>query len=300
MPLAKRPAQASAKKPAGTHVKAPVPRKKPGGKVGGKASAAARADGAPGVSTCAKPSDRAIGSLTLSEDGVCFIGQALWQGTLGSVQQRVDSKVSEILRVIDERIADDAMDREQFKEVVCRDGGRLDIRYGMDEAVLLELAEAGAWMSVVREYLGDSAVLLFSGVVLALGNLDGSDAQGQAWHSDGGHLYEHVDLPCHCLNVFVPLVDLDASNGPTEFILGSHRLKAGPAGGGHCSVLSSRCHAGTAIVFDYRIKHRGSPNKTPSQRPMLYFTYCKPWFIDHQNHRSQASIFERAPQAAAP
>lgn len=230
---------------------------------------------------------------------MCFVKRALSGDALSGVQEKVDGKVSEILAVIDGRIADGNMDCEQFREVVCRDGGRLDIRYGMDEAVFLELANTGAWMSLVRGCLGDDAVLLFSGVVLALGNLDGSEAQGQSWHSDGGHLYDDVDLPCHCLNVFVPLVDLDTLNGPTEFILGSHRVKPKLAGQSNGSVLSSRCHAGTAIVFDYRIKHRGSANQTQSQRPMLYFTYSKPWFVDHQNHRSRVSIFESAPQGVA-
>ena len=43
----------------------------------------------------------------------------------------------------------------------------------------------------------------------------------QAWHSDGPHLSATADLPCHCLNVFVPLVDVTACNGPTEIRPGS-------------------------------------------------------------------------------
>lgn len=29
-------------------------------------------------------------------------------------------------------------------------------------------------------------------------------------------------LSCHCLNVFIPLVDINEQNGPTEFKPGSH------------------------------------------------------------------------------
>ena len=29
-------------------------------------------------------------------------------------------------------------------------------------------------------------------------------------------------LPCHCLNVFIPLVDINPCNGPTEIKPGSH------------------------------------------------------------------------------
>ena len=77
-------------------------------------------------------------------------------------------------------------------------------------------------------------------------------ANEQLWHTDGEHLYTSEDkfkcwsnndnssnatffdknsemsnipqdiLPAHCINVFVPLVDVDATNGATEFCLGSH------------------------------------------------------------------------------
>ena len=77
-------------------------------------------------------------------------------------------------------------------------------------------------------------------------------ANEQLWHTDGEHLYSSENhfncwkndgnssndsffnknfeenqipkdiLPAHCINVFVPLVDVDATNGATEFALGSH------------------------------------------------------------------------------
>ena len=31
-------------------------------------------------------------------------------------------------------------------------------------------------------------------------------------------------LPCHCLNVFIPLIDIGIENGPTEFRPGSQLL----------------------------------------------------------------------------
>ena len=77
-------------------------------------------------------------------------------------------------------------------------------------------------------------------------------ANEQLWHTDGEHLFSSENqfkcwgkdgnssetpffnedtkgkrvpediLPAHCINVFVPLVDVDATNGATEFCLGSH------------------------------------------------------------------------------
>ena len=93
--------------------------------------------------------------------------------------------------------------------------------------------------------------LTFNGCLFSL-----PGANEQLWHTDGEHLFssegeefscwgnngdknDNVDffdrtlkaqggaannqiLPAHCINVFVPLVDVDATNGATEFCIGSH------------------------------------------------------------------------------
>ena len=100
------------------------------------------------------------------------------------------------------------------------------IRHHTDKEPLRSLATGGAWMSTIQVILGVDVVLLFCGVVLARGNVNGGI--DQAWHQDGGHLFEEGEhLPCHCLNVFVPLVDITEQNGPTQFVLGSHHRSFG-------------------------------------------------------------------------
>ena len=89
--------------------------------------------------------------------------------------------------------------------------------------------------------------LTFNGCLFSL-----AGANEQLWHTDGEHLFSSENqfkcwgkdgnssetsffnedikgkrvpadiLPAHCINVFVPLVDVDATNGATEFCLGSH------------------------------------------------------------------------------
>ena len=85
--------------------------------------------------------------------------------------------------------------------------------------------------------------LNFNGVLFSL-----PGAKEQLWHTDGEHLftsesdfqcwssnsYSSEDkaffyknntqsiLPAHCINVFIPLVDVGPENGATEFCLGSH------------------------------------------------------------------------------
>merc|ERR1712238_487467 len=83
-------------------------------------------------------------------------------------------------------------------------------------------------------------------------------------------------LPCHCLNVFVPLVDMAPELGPTEFVPYSHfeygvspYQTAAPCGRG-----------GQAVIMDFRLKHRGLANRsTNTPRPLLYITYVKPDFV---------------------
>ena len=93
-----------------------------------------------------------------------------------------------------------------------------------------------------------------------------------AWHADGPHLFEQgPTLPAHALNVFLPLVDLTAQNGPTQFAPGSHVRGQEHAGGGVGSEFDEGeadgedgegsgktrtffARSGDAIIFDYRVR----------------------------------------------
>lgn len=131
------------------------------------------------------------------------------------------------------------------------------------------------WLQLVRHLIGESARLCHVGVIVAL-----SDAVGQQWHSDGDHVDDDLQLPPHALNVFVPLVDVSADNGATEFAPGSHLDWNDP----RKVVLEAT--AGDAIVFDWRLKHRGLANRVTQPRPLLYLTYALPWFVDRYNFSS--------------
>ncbi|OEU17928.1 hypothetical protein FRACYDRAFT_238358 [Fragilariopsis cylindrus CCMP1102] len=93
----------------------------------------------------------------------------------------------------------------------------------------------------------------------------------QKWHADGGHLFSQAQqdqllppgftLPPHCINVFYPLVDLTQENGPTEFRIGSHRRRDNVEDKALKEVeFPLLCPAGGAVLFDYRIQHRGRAN----------------------------------------
>ena len=90
----------------------------------------------------------------------------------------------------------------------------------------------------------------------------------QSWHADGGHTSLTSHLPCHVFNVFLPLVDVPLSMGPTELRPGSHvytrdltrmmllaKIKKTLR-----DVVVPELKRGDGLLFDYRILHRGRAN----------------------------------------
>ena len=99
--------------------------------------------------------------------------------------------------------------------------------------------------------------------------------------------------PPHSLVVFLPLCDLNETNGPTSFLPGSHQrwtaaaLEAessapGSSSAGAPAILD--VDAGDAIVFDSRTQHAGGANRSQHARPILYLVFARPWF-DEAMHR---------------
>ena len=122
----------------------------------------------------------------------------------------------------------------------------------------------------------------------------------QSWHADGGHLSLSEHLPCHCMNIFLPLVDVTQEMGPTELRPQSHYLTRNLAP----MMLAARCRKtlqtpvapllrrGDALCFDYRILHRGLRNSQPcTDRVFLVVTVSRPFFRDILNFPSR-SVFQ--------
>jgi ectoine hydroxylase-related dioxygenase (phytanoyl-CoA dioxygenase family) len=179
-----------------------------------------------------------------------------------------------------------SLHRVDFREIVKRDGGRVDMRYNLEQSPYTD--SRISYNSIVFPFMkhllgGEDVSLLYMGVMFAQQQ---SAESHQKWHGDGGQLFTGSDaghLPAHCINVFIPLVDLIDENGPTEFAVGTH--VAGKFGEDQ-NKFSVCCDAGSAVIFDYRIKHRGAANKCPTDRPVLYMAYSRPWFKDVGNSRS--------------
>ena len=84
--------------------------------------------------------------------------------------------------------------------------------------------------------------------------------------------------------------------GPTEFALGTHRLghslPEALAAGTAPAYTPLLAPAGSAVVFDYRVWHRGLPNRqAAAHRHVCYVVVARPWWRDQHNHLHTASIF---------
>uniref|UniRef100_A0A0G4ICR6 PHD-type domain-containing protein n=1 Tax=Chromera velia CCMP2878 TaxID=1169474 RepID=A0A0G4ICR6_9ALVE len=111
----------------------------------------------------------------------------------------------------------------------------------------------------------------------------GQGGSGSGASGSGGGKGEGVprhEAP-YALNVFLPLVNVRRDVGPTEFHPGSHFLWNYWGGGDEWAneqrgaPEAPLLKAGDALVFDYRILHRGLGNRSGIVRPVIYLTYCR-------------------------
>jgi hypothetical protein len=231
------------------------------------------------------------GVALLREYGVCHIDTALgceYAQELCGVAEDIAHRLHEKIVVAegDEELAATSVFR--YAECSQRCAGRLDFREGMDAAPFSDdtLIYHPLWFPMIQAMLGADAELLTAGVVVSQ-PLETPTALN--WHTDGPHLYAEtgVQLPAHCINVMVPLVDVSEEVGPTEYIPGSHTLEGAQSyrlQGNHDNVVNfceegMKIIAGSATLFDYRLVHRGRANCSATQRrPLLYLTYGRAWF----------------------
>jgi len=202
-----------------------------------------------------------------------------------------------------------------YMEIVQRSPGRWDVpitpqQFGIDDKEM-------PWWPLVAAVLGEDAEHSFSGVV---SSEPGSPAQ--YWHTDSPHeAPEH--LAAHALNVLVALHDVPMPMGPTEFARGSHVLTnhlsspslvideliyqhagTSPAllvKGAQESVpecCATSITAGSCLVFDDRILHRGLANKSDTTRHVAYFSYRRKGYSVNTHFESQRSVFGVGPQQA--
>jgi ectoine hydroxylase-related dioxygenase (phytanoyl-CoA dioxygenase family) len=169
--------------------------------------------------------------------------------------------------------------------------GRYDVAldYGVFQSK--EFVENEKIMKVVRAVF-KTGHTHFSGSVPSLPRSD----DGQ-WHQDTWPLFDDEklegSLPIYYLTVLVPLVDLTSRNGPTQVLVGSHKGEAHGRIKSLYGVKPLYGKAGSAIILDGRIHHRGLANLTSETRHMLYTVYCKKWYYEYHDETAEVGLTPR-------
>ena len=117
-----------------------------------------------------------------------------------------------------------------YREIVMRSPGRFEMTFGcLDESESHKNKKNHTLLRRIRKHVTEEkdSVLhrllseLFKKEDYYLCNMSiviaVPGAAEQSWHADGGHVDLTKHLSCHCLNIFIPLVDVPLSLGPTQF-----------------------------------------------------------------------------------
>ena len=146
---------------------------------------------------------------------------------------------------------------------------------------------ANPWVLPILSAALDKDFVL-SGCVVAC-SLPG--APTQHFHADGGILFPRFGieqmLPASAIQVAIPLLEMNDIHGTTALSLGSHR-NTGPVA--DMVRIEPVVREGSCLLWDYRLFHGGTTNRSTMPRPLLTLLYCRPWWIDHLNFRRQAPI----------
>lgn len=148
-----------------------------------------------------------------------------------------------------------------------------------------------AVLALVHAVLGPDAALVYFASDTPL-----PGSAYQPVHSDTRLLFpeSRLTVPAYGLVLNVPLVDCTVENGSLEFWPGTHLLP-GPVAEMErlAAELPSRranMPAGSLLVRDLRMWHRGTPNCSPMPRPHLALVYVRPWY----RFELQAPLIPRA------
>lgn len=173
----------------------------------------------------------------------------------------------------------------------ARNYGPYPGRHTMPMCVEGSLAERDIFLSPVIEaiaaaMLGKNFLMDSLGLLVSL-----PGAADQAGHPDGILFpeapIEHM-LPAFALAFSMPLVPMDAISGTTAFWRGSHRAVDGAKGDHDFAPI---VQPGSAILWDFRTRHRGLANRGERPRPVIYSVYSRHWWVEI--HPPEATRYEK-------
>jgi ectoine hydroxylase-related dioxygenase (phytanoyl-CoA dioxygenase family) len=159
-------------------------------------------------------------------------------------------------------------------------------------------------LALVRELLGDDVVVGEMGVVITH-----PGAGPQEAHRDSQFLFGGVDIdaamPPFAMNLLVPLIDVTAEAGTTEYWPGSHRILDEATA---TAAVPTRLalDAGSVTLHDMRVVHRGGAKAAGPVRPLVYISFHRKWHQETYGYEQKPqllvspSMLQRLPEAYRP
>lgn len=143
-------------------------------------------------------------------------------------------------------------------------------------------------LPLVQRMMGADIVIGEAGVVISH-----PGAQPQGVHRDAALLFGgmdmELDLPPYSMTMLIPLIDVELGMGPTEFWPGTHKaIDEAAATTGTPERMPLK--AGTVILQDARVLHRGGANETGPVRPSVYFNYHRKWYRENPNYEEKPQV----------
>ena len=145
--------------------------------------------------------------------------------------------------------------------------------------------------ALVRKLFGTDAILEAFGAINSL-----SGAEAQHVHRDGPPLFNadiSLLLPPHALTFALPLIEMNTFHGTTAIWPGSHRwITRNEEVPPECPTIP----VGSCLLWDYRLYHSGTPNRSEHHRPIIYATYARRWYQDPVNFQKDSQrrlVFDR-------
>ncbi len=153
-------------------------------------------------------------------------------------------------------------------------------------------------LALVERLLGTDPALVYHASDTPL-----PGSEFQRVHSDTRLLFPEyrLSLPPYGLVLNIPLVECSETNGSLEYWPGGTHLWPG---GGDMEQLAAglpsrraNMPAGSRLLRDLRMWHRGTPNRGDLPRPHLAWVYVRPWYrFEQQPPRIPVAVWEALPE----
>lgn len=211
------------------------------------------------------------------QDGVTVYRDLIAAEALPVLREEI-GKIRDVVMV---KIASMERPLRDYSDIAERHLGRLDYRCGFSADIFKQVETP--IVEIVRSLSPTVDFRRYWGAIPSLGGSGPTSMHRDVYpmlNSSEGVNLDRVDLglPPYYFTALIPLVEITSENGPTQFIRGSHRV--GVVDESHAEIYAPLLVPGDVVIFEGRTLHRGSANRSESERLIAYITFVAIWYHD--------------------